>query len=83
MQVLVIRQNGLCSARVRGLCLFRLIHLIYSPVGGVVKGTGVGTSKADARQAAAQEALTVSNKGFNFTTWMLTSLKALKSPPSQ
>jgi len=80
MQVLVIRQNGLCSARVRELCLFRLIQLISSPVGGVVKGTGVGASKADARQAAAQEALTVSDKGSNFATRMLTILKALRSP---
>ncbi|KIM47592.1 hypothetical protein M413DRAFT_439259 [Hebeloma cylindrosporum] len=31
---------------------------VQCKIGGVVKGTGVGASKADARQAAAQEALT-------------------------
>jgi len=62
VQVLLTRQNGLCNARVRDLYLFDFIYLISSPVGGVVRGTGVGTSKADARQAAAQEALTVSDK---------------------
>ena len=49
------------------------------PVGGVIKGTGLGASKADAKQAAAQEALIVSDKGSVFSLVMLSSVKALKS----
>jgi len=80
MQVLVTKQYGPRNVRVRELCWF--VHVFYltsSPVGGVVKGTGVGTSKAEAKQAAAQEALTVGDKNCIFSLVMLNSVKALRS----
>jgi hypothetical protein len=45
----------------------------------VIKGTGVGASKADAKQAAAQEALVVSENTCIFSLVMLSSVKALRS----